>query len=256
MATMFEEAANTDPGAPTNEPSDSFLDKYVGEGKKYKDVEELAKAYEHANNFIPTLKADMEALKEFTLEQLASRADASKTNQQNPSNDPNDRDDPPKNPADVAPPKEGKEVDLNERIKQALEERDQEQRLKKNAQITEEAMLKHFGSKEAAVEAIRQKAEELNVSPQWLADSAFQSPKAFFGVMGISEETPRSTSTPSASSDVNPRTIETKFGGPKPNTYAWYDNIRRTDPKRYRSIEVQSALMNDAMRLGNDFFKR
>jgi len=256
MATMFEEVANTDPGAPTNTPSDSFLEKYVGEGKKYKDVEELAKAYDNANAFIPTLKADMEALKEFTLEQLASRANASNPNQPDPPLNPNERDGSHPNPANPAPPKEREEVDLNERIKQALEERDTEKRLKENAKITEEAMLKHYGSKEAAVEAIRVKAEELNVSPQWLADSAFQSPKAFFGVMGISEETPRSTSTPNASSDVNPRTIEQKFGGPKPNTYAWYDNIRRTDPKRYRSPELQQALMADAMRLGNDFFKR
>jgi len=255
--SIFEAAERPNGEQNDEQKADSFLAKYVGEGKKYKDVEELAKAYDNANNFIPTLKSDMDALKEFTLEQLKLRADAN-NRQPNPDPDPNDETNKERQPApNQAPPKEGEEkVDLDERIRQLMEERDETRKLSDNAKYAEEVMISNFGSKEAAVEAVRQKAAELDVSPQWLADTAFRSPKAFLTTMGITETKPRSTNTPNSESNINPRMVEQSFGGPKPNTYAWYDNIRKTDPKRYNSVQFQQQLMADAMRLGNDFFKR
>jgi hypothetical protein len=253
MATLFDEAGNPTPPAEGNQ---SFLDQYVGDGKKYKDYEELAKAYHNANNFIPKLKEDLDSLKTFTLAQLAERADVSNNNQPNPPISPNDGDGQPPNPAVAAPPKAAEEVDLNERIRQTLSEVSEEQKLQDNSRTTEEAMIRHFGSKEASVEALRAKAEEMGVAPNFLADTAFRSPAAFFRLMEITPEAPRSNNTPNATSDVNPRMVGQNFGGPKPGTYAYYDNIRKTDPKRYWRTETQTQMMSDAQKLGNDFFKR
>src|SRR4051794_12519052 len=131
MATIFEEAQET----PPEDLNASFLEKYVGEGKKFSDVEQLAKAYYNADKFIPELKSDHEALKEFVLAQLAERADDSNNRQPNPSEKPNEETPPPPNPAERTPPKEDKEVDLDERIKRALKERDESTRLSENAKI-------------------------------------------------------------------------------------------------------------------------
>ena len=253
-ANIFEAASQTPAGG-----GQSFLEKYVGEGKKYRDVEELAKAYDNANNFIPTLKSDLDSMKDFMSAQFGELAKNATKSQSDPANvPPGNEGGEPANPAPASPPKEGngEEVDLNERIRQALEERDTEKRLQQNARITEDAMIKHFGSKEAAVEAVRVKAEELGVGPDWLANSAFNSPQAFFKIMDISTDGPKSTSTPSSSSDVNPQRLADRAPGIKPGTYAYYDNLRKTDPKKYRDPATQHAMMQDALRLGNDFYKR
>lgn len=48
----------------TQTPSDEFLARYVGEGKKYKSVEDLAKAYANAETFIETLKTEKQTLEQ------------------------------------------------------------------------------------------------------------------------------------------------------------------------------------------------
>jgi len=250
---IFKAASQTNDGS-----GQSFLDKYVGEGKKYKDVEELAKAYDNANTFIPTLKSDLDSMKDFMTAQFGELAKNANRNPSEPPANSNGDGGEPANPAPASPPKngDGEEVDLNERIRQALEERDTEKRLQKNAQITEEAMIKHFGTKEAAVEAVRTKAQEMGVGPDWLANSAFNSPAAFFKIMDISTEAPKSNNTPGSSSDVNPQRLSDFSPSVKPGTYAHYDSLRKTDPKKYWNPETQAQMMKDAMRLGNDFYKR
>lgn len=46
------------------ETQNEFLGELVGEGKKYKDVEELAKGYVNADNFITTLKTEKQEVEE------------------------------------------------------------------------------------------------------------------------------------------------------------------------------------------------
>lgn len=233
----------------SNQPTDqNYLEQLVGDGKKYKDVNELAKAYAHANKHITDLSTDLTSLREFMttqFEQLASKRD-------DPPNDPPVRD-PNPNPSSAAPPKETGDEDLDARIAKILETRNEETRAKENARVSEEVLIERLGSKEAAVEAVRKKAEELGVSPQFLADTAFRSPKAFFNIMGVNPNE-RSRSTPNPSSDVNPNNFASA-NQPRANTKAFYDQLRKSDPKKYWHLNTQTQMMNDALRLGDDFFR-
>lgn len=240
MADIFDEATPSDEA--------DFLAEYVGEGKKFKDVNELAKAYANADKFIPELKSDLQSTREFIAEKLKEIAERNQVQ-------PNSQNDEPRapNPAPAAPPN-ASEDDLETRIMKALEERDEVQKLRTNAKIAEDGLVLHYGDQDKAVEAVRQKAAEMGVEPGFLKEMAYKSPKAFFNLMGVNpDQKPQSNSTPSPSSDVNPRTLGA--GQPKPNTYQYFDELRKSNPSLYWTQKVQNELHRAAQE-NPDFFKR
>lgn len=243
--------ATPDPVLLVDDSTKEFFEKYVGPGKKYANVGELAKGYANADTHIfevtkdaGKFKTEAESLRELLMENLNPNPN-DENNQPNPQNPPND--DPPlAQPPAGDPPKDSDEVDLKARVREALEEVDTEKRRKSNAQYTEEVSLKHFGSKEDAVAAIAAKAEELGVSPQWIANLAFDSPKAYLITMGITEEAPKSTNSPAPRSDVNPLRVADTNPAVKPNSYKWFMELRKSDPARFRSQEIQNEIMKQA----------
>lgn len=246
---LFDKAA-----APQdNDDVSNFLNKYVGEDKKYKSVEDLAKAYDHADRHISNLSGDLDSLKDFMkaqFEQMSNR-DLRQPSENLPVEDKDHKPDP------VAPPTGNGNEDLDSRIRKALDEADESKRLKTNAEFAQEVLIRQFGSQEDAVKAVQAKAAELGVNPQFIADTAFRSPQALFNLMGINPETtPRSPTTPGPSSDVNPRVLDKVNPNPKPNTYAYYDQLRKSDPNRYWSSSVQAQMMKDAVEQGSNFYRK
>lgn len=234
---------------PEATPSDNALEQLVGEGKKYKTVEELAKAYANADNHIGELKSDLQTTREFIaskLDELAAKREATPPA-------PNVETGGHPTPAPVAPPKDDGE-DLDTRIAKALEERDSTRRFQENANIVQDVLVDRLGSVEDAAKAVIAKAQELGVDPGYMKQTAANSPRAFFSLMGIDPDTkPASSSTPSSSSDVNPhRLADTAV---KPNSYDYYEQLRKSNPGVYWSPKVQQSMMKDAQTNPN-FFNR
>jgi hypothetical protein len=268
---MFEEVTDPKP-VPDETPKEltfsvdpsykDYVDQYVGEGKKYSNVGELIKAYANADRHIPELTRDLAAIKT-ERDSLKEMLMANLTNENpgqedpNPAPNPNPVESQPR-PAEEAPPSgdDGK-VDLKDQVRELLREVDAEKQAKDNAKFTEEVMLQRFGDRDAAIKAVQDKAEELGVSPQWIAQMAFTSPKAYFVTMGIDPQnaTPRSTTTPAPRSDVNPQRLADANPGIKPGTYEFYNNLRKTDPSKFRSAATQRQMMKDAQENPN-FYNR
>lgn len=247
-----------DPRLIVDDTTKEFLDEYVGPGKKYANIGELAKGYANADKHLfevtrdaGKFKTEAESLKELLMENLANPTPNDGNNEPIPNSNPTEPT-PPNQPPASEPPKEQRNEsvdDLKARVTEALDEIKTEDKRKTNARTTEEASLRHFGSKEDALKAIEAKASELGVSPQWIANLAFDSPKAYFVTMGIDPDSaPKSNSTPAPRSDVNPTSLDQRNSGvAKPGSYRWYQELRRTNPGKYRSQEVQTALMKDAV---------
>lgn len=240
---VFEQASS--------ELTNSFVEKFVGEGKKFKDIEALAKAYENADKHIPKLNDDLQAMRDFMAVQFEA---ISKRNEQAPPKELSERVE-ERLPV-PAPPSEDKGDDLDTRILKALAARDETKVLQTNADFAQEVMIERFGSKEAAVEAVRAKAAELGVNPQFIADTAFRSPKALFSMMGIDPTSkPRSSASPAPSSDIDTARLA-DMTSVKPNTFAYYEQIRKSSPGKQLDVKTNMQMMEDAQRLGADFFKR
>lgn len=241
-----------DPLFVVDDATKEFFETYVGPGKKYPNIGELAKGYANADRHIEELRRDTgkfkteaDSLKELLMEQLVNTPPSN--NELDPNTPPNDVA-PQAQPSDAAPPKEeGNQLDLKALVKEAMGEADLEKVRTANARQTEEATIKRFGSKEDAVKAIQERADELGLSPQWIANLAFESPKAYFATMGFNpDEPPKSNNSPASRSDVNPQTLEKTNQRVQPNTYQYYKELRRTDPTKWRSQEIQQAILRDA----------
>jgi hypothetical protein len=243
---MAEDIFNDDGVTPTGE---NHLEQFVGEGKKFKSVEELAKAYANADHHIGELRTDLQSTREFISEELKKLAEQRK---QEPPKTPVLETGSTPNPAPVTPSSETVE-DLDTRIAKALESRDTLTRLQNNASLVQDVLVEQLGSVEKAAEAVVNKARELGLAPTDMKELAAKSPKAFLATMGIDADVkPQSTSTPAPRSDVNPQNINS--GAPKANTYAYFEQIRKSDPKLYWNTKTQKAMHDAAQAMGEDFF--
>lgn len=246
-----------DPLFLVDDSTKEFFETYVGPGKKYANIGELAKGYANADHHLSEVtkdagmfKTEAESLKELLMETLVKEPKPNDEPQVNPNEA-----EPLAQPPVGTPPKEP-DVDLKALVKEALGEVTTEDKRKTNSQMVEEATIKHFGSQEDALKAINARAAELGLSPQWIANLAFESPKAFFTTMEFQPDVPpRSNNTPASHSDVNAAEFQKQHpGAAAPGSYRFYAELRRTDPAKYRSRQIQEEMMKSAQE-NPDFYK-
>jgi hypothetical protein len=238
-----------------------YLAQLVGEGKKYRSVEELAKGYTNADNYIEVLKATHDDLKDevnkrMSLEQFI---EAQQDNKQNAdaSADPN----PGGEVADTkavpnveAEPKVN-ESDLISRIKAELRADEQKSIAARNKDAVNERLLSLYSDAETVNREMAAKAESLGVSVQWLMDAAEKNPDAFYKLTDI--EAPRKAST-----NVNPAVNTAGLPSAKDSrktqegTKAFYDELRKENLSKFLSADVQRQYMKDAMADPDKFFGR
>jgi len=134
--------------------------------------------------------------------------------------------------------------DLIARIRQVAQTEREQERVTANLNTVAARLVELYGSDDKAKEVVAQKASELGVSVQFLQSVAQTSPKAFFNQLGVDQQSQVHT-PPAPRGTVNPQA--TTSGGVQPGSYEYYEEIRRSDPKRYFSAKTQNQLMKDAM---------
>lgn len=220
-----------------NEVTPTVVDQLVGEGKKYQSVDELAKAYMNADEFLETLKAENRELKEkatkvATIDEVMERINSQSK------------------PADVVADQPAQSQGLTKEELQALVEatvtgmetsKTRTENLKKANTLLKEA----FGEK--AEEAFKEvaKTPELEKVYQQLAEVDPQEfIKRFVAV-------PKNTA---AQPDTGGTAVLHTPGGNRiqvEGTKEFYDNIRRTNASLYYSQDFQLQ-MDKAVRSNPD----
>lgn len=236
MADIF----SADPIAP--EDVNITLDTLVGDDRKYKTPDELAKAYAHAEPLIESQKAELARLAAEN-KVLKDLEDARLRGRNNPDPDPvNDRQQQPD-------PNHQKrdDVDINKLVREELQNASEEKRKADNINAAAEVMNRHYGNPSKAQEAIAKRAEELGVSFEWLKEAASNSPKAFLASMGINPDA-RPNNTPGYRNEVN-----INHGGNVKN-FQYFDNLRKSDPKAYFGREIQKQMFDARRELGEKFY--
>lgn len=95
-----------------------------------------------------------------------------------------------------------------------------------------------------------QAAQALNMSTDDLRTLAERSPDAFFRVVGVSTQ----PNAPSVGS-VPRSTVQVGITGATPErNFAYYQSLKKTDPKTYFSTKTQLQMHQDGARLGEKFF--
>lgn len=242
----------------TPDTSDITAEILVGEGRKYKTADDLAKAYANAD---AKIAADKEALATKEAENKVLK-DLLEANQNKPNDAPGDKlpvnKDDSRDTNNQVPVDQNRQqnddTDLPTRIREELTKAQEEREFGTNVDKVATQLKDHFGSEAKANQYIRDKAKELNVPIDWMMDVAGRSPAAFFNTVGFANTAPgNSQATPNSStSDVSTAAFRNTSGGARNNAH--YEKIRKENPKLYYSTEVQKNLMIDARKQGPDFF--
>lgn len=232
QATIFQADQATNAGnsqtsaAPTSATSSETseaLSALVGEGKKYKTVDELAKAYLNADDFIQTLKAENHELKEKTvsaktIDEVLERMKQQQTTEAGDNHAPS-------------------VTDITNLVEQAVTGLETKRQKEQNLLRADKLMKESFGEKAG------EKFSELAVTPELkrvYMELAAVDPDKFVALFGVGKKGPGQTV------DVGNNTSTTNFTASARNatfgTKEFFDSVRRTDPKRYYSQDFQIQL--------------
>lgn len=229
-----------------------LVDELVGEGKKYKTIEDLARSRLEADKFIDRLKDENKGIRE-DLEKLETQSKDSKTLEdlmelvkKATSSD------------DEGNQPEFTQEELKKIIQDEFVNLQTDAQRKRNRQEANDNVISRFkGDKEKAAEFIKERAGELGMDVKTLADMAESSPKAFTQLLGLSATKPNeSDSTTHNYQDINTETG--KFiHGDNQQTFAYFEKMRRESPSEYWKPATQQQLLKlaeEAHAKGEDFY--
>jgi hypothetical protein len=234
MSTLFSE--------PTNAPK---LEDFLGEDKKYKTPDDVAKAIVEKDNFIERLKAENAQFRATPptpvvdrSQEILDQLDALRNLRTQPATPQSE----PTEPARA----EVKGLSEDD-VLRLLNERDQKRQVQSNIEAVKVELNQKFGPQYGQV--LKSLAEKMGVGTTFLESIAAQSPAALMKLLdGVSAPTEPFVAAPE--SNVS-STFVPNPGGPKPRS--WYVKLKATDKAKYDSAAVQTQMMQDAMALKEGF---
>jgi hypothetical protein len=242
--TIFQTAP--DPNA----VGQATLNDLVGEGKKFKTPDDLAKAKLESDRFIEKLQNEQRELREelnkrLTTEDALRKAQEAGIVEQRPQAE----------PAPV-PQRQNEQLNISSEVEKALAKRDQEASLRSNIEAVTTRMTELYGTADKAAEVISSRSRELGMPVETLRKMASENPKAFLALLGVQDKPQGAPQTSSWSNTKNTTAMKSAVGSTAvtPGTYKYYSELRKTDPAAYFSSRVQLQMDKDAREKGEKFY--
>jgi len=244
---MTQDSLLSEDNIEKNTPS-NFLESLVGDNKKFKSPEELAKGKWEADKYIEFKNKEFDELKSDYLQlrkELDSRAsvedliDRMSKSQQTQDGIPNPNANTEKPSIDSA--------QIESLVDSKLAQRETQRQYEQNFKMVRDKLQEVYGNNWQT--PLKEHMDRLNLDPQFVDTMARQHPTAFIRTFGL--DNPRSNESFQAppSSEQN-----TGFGKDRTKrSWAYYQEIKKADPKKYYDSQTQLQLMRDAEALGDDF---
>jgi len=235
---------------PSVDPEKDYLSELVGDGKKFKTAKDLARGKYEADMYVETLKkrsddlrADYLRLREESmsrakLEELIDQLSKQKQNSSNENTPPVNDD---KMPG----------LDLNQiesLISNKMEERDVSKRQSENFNMVKSKLKERYGNNYNDV--VKEQIQELGITEAELNDMAKRQPKVLLKTLGLDQPVqqdpfrapPRGSQRSDSFADKTPK-----------RTWAYYQNLKKTNPNLYLDPKTAVQMYNDYKSLGTDF---
>jgi hypothetical protein len=210
----------------------------VGEGKKFKTVEDLAKGKIASDEHIANLERELAGLREAA----APKFDAEKQLETLRAEIQALRADPSKGRSQEVTPPAVMEDRIAAIVQASLTRAEQNRTVTQNVMAANDAIVTAYGSLEAAAAAVNAKAAELNMSLEDLKGIAAKSPTAFQRII-LGEAQKGGNEAPFRPNASAPVLKDgTPLGNAKPGTKEYFEGMMKTDRKKYWSTEVQMQL--------------
>lgn len=240
---------NTTPAGTTTEQTEAkYVEQLVGEGKKFKDLESLAKGKLEADRHIEEITKTLNELREEVSKQDYAKelltklqdkgADAGTANSAMGTDT--------SNSANGNTTQNASEIEAL--VEQLITKKEKTRTLEQNIAVANNAVVSQYGEK--AAEVVKLKASELGMSVDRLKEIAAESPTAFLQLIGAKTQVKTDSVT-------NPSSIrsETFSNTNSDRTFDYYQKMRKENKSLYYSPKVQRMLMDDRLRLGDKFYK-
>lgn len=250
MTDLFTGTTQTD-GIQIDTTKDYFVE-LVGEDKKFKTSQDLARSKVEADAFITRLQAEnagmrqelntKQTLEEYVDKMTATKeaAPVSRTLEQQATEQGG-------NSATLTADK------LDEMIDQRVNAREKDRIHTQNLQTVKQTLQETYGND--YVNKLKETATSLGMSEDYLNQMAKETPKALLKLVGVSA----TDSTQSRSNQAGLFTPPASVNGFAPNTgnaqdFSYYEKLRKTSPKEYWTPTVQNEMHKNAARLGEKFY--
>ena len=220
----------------------------VGEGKKFKTVDDLAKGKLEADKFIEKLTVENKALREALdsegspdevlrriNELLQSKATGSGNAASTTSNQPTS-----------APLSEEKVLELLSRERQ-------QEKLKENVNRFNSTVNKAFGEKTGEVIAAR--LDELGMEQDIFRDLAARNPSAALRILGVKDSGVPGSSSMDSSVNTEAFFGEAGKGNGEVQNFAYFQKLRRELGLAYYEPHIQTKVFEQRKKLGDAFWK-
>lgn len=245
---FFNDPTTGQPADNTQNQNEDYLTKVVSEkGEQWKDPEVLAKGYAHAQDLIKQLEQTQEELKkdlgeknytEKLLEELRKGQGTP------PSGEPSavDGGTTPDGPTGQVV----SEDMLKGLIEQTLTQREASNTAKQNLDAANAKLEQLYGTEVERV--VGERAAEIGMNKEQLAEIAAQSPNAFLKLIG---EQPVKEHNPTRTGSVN--TSAEAFHAPSQKDWSYYQKMRRENPNEYYSAKTQREILKARKEMGSNF---
>lgn len=226
------------------EPKD-YLAELVGETKKFKDAEALAKGKYEADRFIELKNKQFDDLREDYLklvEESKSRAKLEELIDQLENRSVSST-----TPLATTENRQPtfKPEDIENLVSKKITENETARRQQSNFDIVKAKLTERFGDNYAP--AVRERISVLGLSEQDFNDWARKSPTAVINALGINETNRETYQAPPQSN----RTFKPVTD--KKRTWSFYQEMKKTNPKLYTDSKTMNQMLADAEALGPDF---
>lgn len=232
---------------PEQSDAQTYLDKLVGEGKKYSDVEQLAKAYVNADMHLNELrdKLDDQTGNEKLLREVIDMLQA------------NNGTDPSASTPDNSAAGGSENIqDIEKLVDQKVKEQQTQQQAEANVRTSLAKMAEVYGSEYSGKQAFIKTVNGDNRIQSILDDLAATNPDAFIRFLTgtVPPEEKSGTNTPGTQDRGS---ADQKVPAGSGFTAEYVRKVRKEDPKLYKSAEFQAKLESavaEYMDKGKDFF--
>ena len=236
------------------DPDKSYVEQLVGEGKKFKDAEAMARGKVEADTYIETLTKKLDDIsaeleKRMTAEEIADQI-RSKMQPPVSTQTPNPGDDEHADGTNQNTNQNKQNFstdDIERLLEQKIEEKSKVSRATANLDEANKVLREKIGV--TANQYLSDKASEMGVSLEYLKEQAAISPKAFFNMIGLNQ-------TPTTNTGFNPpsSSVTTVPSGTSERNKAYYDKLYRENPKLRLDQKTTIQEHRDMQRLREKFF--
>lgn len=229
---------------PVVDPNKNYLNELVGEGKKFKTVEDLARGKFEADQYVEILKKRSDDFLDDYIQLRDERI--AKARLEEYQSQPQSSNNPP-------PVKEEKPAinpdELDTFVSRKIRENETLRKQQENFKLVQDKLKERFGDRFSTI--LQQESEKLKMTTETVNNLARNQPEVLLRLVGADQQPSQDIfQSPPRSSQ---RTDNFAPRGPEKRTWSYYQNMKKANPELYKDRKTAIQMQQDAIELGETF---